>query len=262
MISASELLRDHTDGFLRVLIMGGPKLGKTTAAVGTGPSKGVLLINCDNRATSVRGAYRLRKDFDVVMVRASKGKNHYAWADMLLALQTARDGIRDKRYDRVVVDTLSEFSEALEDECAAKTENGSGEADGRRYWPVYHKRMRHVINNLFDMKAHTIVVSHYMEVGSEDPVDGEGTPHRGVGYVPLLGGKSRGKIPAMFDDIVWMDFNNKGKRVFVTGPTGAWGPGCRSIGETVEIPADIGDLIKLFSTTNEKERPKATSIKR
>lgn len=235
--------------------MGPPKIGKTTSAVATGPSRGVLLINCDNRATSVRGAYRVRPDFDVLMVRAAKGKNHYAWADMLAALQEAREGVRTKKYDRVVVDTLSEFSEALEDECASKTENGSGEADGRRYWPVYHKRMRHVMNNLFDMKAHTIVVTHYMEVGSEDAVEGDGTPHRGQGYVPLLGGKSRGKIPAMFDDIVWMDFRG-GRRVFVTGPTGAWGPGCRSTADVKEIPADVGELLKLFSLSNERNEPK------
>jgi AAA domain len=253
-ISAAELFAGRQENYLRLLIMGGPKVGKTVSAVTTSPAPRYVIC-CDARDTCLRGAFRRTKDFDVDMVRVASGSgptaNHHAWSDMLIALKNARDGtVKEKKYKTIILDTLSEFAANLEEECAHATMNHKGEPDGRRYWSVYEKRLRHVINNLFSLPAHIIVVTHYLEVGAREGIADEktgekGTPKRGEGIVPLLGGKARGTIPALFDDVVWMDFR-RDQRVFVTGPQGVWGPGCRSTDETVEIDADIGELIKLF----------------
>ena len=254
-IPAKEL---NTSGgqFLRLLIMGPSKVGKTSAAA-TAPGRRYV-IECDPGPEYALGPLKRKTDdFDYDIVRKSTARpndnirsNHYAWYDIMAACKAARDGVAAGTYKTIILDTLSEFAESLENECAQATMNSEGEPDGRRYWYVYEKRLRHVLSQLFMIPAHVIVTTHYVEVGNEEGIANEkgekGTPKRGKGLVPLLGGKARGTIPSMFNDVVFMDVIQQNKRVFTTGPLGAWGPGCRSMEGAVQIDADIGELMKLF----------------
>lgn len=252
-IPASTL--SATSTWLRVLMMGPAKIGKSCAAISTAPGSRYV-IECDPGPEAALLPVRRRtKDFDYDIVRKSTARpndplrnNHYAWTDMMACLKSARDGVAAGKYKTIVLDTLSEFADSLEAQCAQDTFNDKAEPDGRRYWYTYEKRLRHVLNNLFLIQAHVIVTSHYIEVGGEEAieVDGnKGTNKRGKGLVPLLGGKARGTIPSMFTDVIFMDMMS-GKRVFTTGPLGVWGPGCRSFEGAMQIDADIGGLIKLF----------------
>jgi len=45
---------------------------------------------------------------------------------------------------------------------------------------------------------------------------------------------------------------DKGERAFVTAPTGAWGPGCRSLEGVAKCKADIGEFLKLKVATPKK----------
>jgi hypothetical protein len=243
MPGASEVAMDL---YLRLFLLGPPKIGKTRAAVTT-CEPGVLLINCDEKG-AIRPAVLAwkRKDgqlgaiagdeFDVELVEELN--------DMERALAVARKGVKAGLYHTIVVDPLSSFASNIEVQLAdATNESGKG-PDGRRYWPEYTKRLQNVCARLFRMKAHVIVTSHYMDVGGEI-IEGQ-TAKSGHGIVPLLGGKARTVIPAMFQDVVFMDMRN-GQRVFVTSGEGVWGPGCRSLpsgAQTVPIPANIRMLMK------------------
>jgi hypothetical protein len=107
------------------------------------------------------------------------------------------------------------------------------------------------------LQCHVVVITHYIETGGE--ATAEQTSKTGEGIVPLLAGKARALVAAKFADVVWMEMR-KGERIFVTGPEGRWGPGCRNIDGTKILPADIGQLLKAFKNRGrDLKAPEAAS---
>jgi hypothetical protein len=233
--------------FLRVLILGPPKGGKSVAAICTSP-RGVLVINGDEK-NALHGAIKLWKrrdggrgaipgdEFDVINVRS--------WDGMERALEQARMGVKKSRYRTVVLDLLNGYASRLEAEVSKKTENEQGEPDGRRYWPEFRKRLKNMLTRLFALECHVVVTSHYDEDDGQ-AIEGQAAKH-GPGIVPLIGGKARREIGGMFQDVVFLEKRGK-KRVFLTDIEGVWGPGCRSLAGSSEkvLPARIDALIEAF----------------
>jgi hypothetical protein len=255
-LSAKELERED---FLRVLLMGPAKIGKTTTVVATSPGP-VRVLLCEHDS-ALKHSVRLGVDFTFDRVTG--------WNTMSKALLEAKRDCKEEGLGTVVVDPFSEFAANLLDECLNATDTGRG-PDGRRAYPEYNKRIRHVLNQLFRLPCHVVVITHYIDTGGgEVRPDGGGdpTPQTGEGIVPLLAGKARALVAAQFPDVVWMDYV-KGDRVLVTGPRGAWGPGCRSLGETRILPADVMSgkknvgiraLLKAFREGPEPRNESATS---
>jgi hypothetical protein len=253
MLKASDLERDP---YLRVLLMGPPKCGKTSTCVATSPGPvAVLLCEADS---ALRGAKRHSPSADHFGFIRVKG-----WNSMMKGLEEVKEAIKEDGVKTVIVDPLSDFAAELEAECLMATDNGRG-PDGRRAYPEYNKRLRHLLERLFALKAHLIVISHYIEVGGgEVQPEGGGspTPREGEGIVPLLAGKARALVSAKFTDVIWMDIRRDGPketggRVFVTAPQGVWGPGCRSLDGSTVLPANITKLIEVFDLVEKKERSK------
>ena len=227
--------------YLRLLVMGPPKAGKTQTCVTTceGP---VLLINCDP-AGAVAPAVRNWKrrdgsigavagdEFDIERVEDLMG--------MEKALSVARKGVKAGKYNTIILDPITTYAGNIEQQLADSTDDGKG-PDGRRYWPEYTKRLKNTVSRLFRLEAHIIVTAHFLHVGGET-IEGQ-TPKTGPGIAPELAGKARLQIPAMFQDVVFFEKRN-GKRVFVTSIDGVWGPGCRSLGVEV-VPGNIRILMK------------------
>lgn len=228
------------DAFLRVYIMGAPKIGKSTSIISTAPSP-VYVINCDDSKTALQGARRRTTRFEWDLVRN--------WDEMQTAVKTARDGVKAGKYKTIVVDTFSAFAAKLEEQCLSATDTGNG-PDGRRAYPDYERRLRHLCQSFFNIPAHFIAVSHFIAIGGE--VNENGTPKFGEGIAPLLAGKARVTIPMLFADVVYMDMR-KGERIFVTNSQGAWGPGCRSLEGSETLPADIGKLLKAMAAQGEAD---------
>lgn len=221
-LSASELERDR---FIKVLLMGPPKAGKSTCAVATSPGPvRVFLCESDSALQSVR---RFKDDFTFERTRTHEA--------MLEATYEARRDIKKGRIKTLVVDPLSTMAAKLEEHCLKVTRTSSNAENPMKAYPMYGRILRQITEQLLDLKCHVIVITHYIEVGSSESLDG--TPQTGEGIVPMLAGKARATLSAAFPDVVWMDIQ-KGKRVLVTGPQGAWGPGCRSLKDTTIIPAD------------------------
>jgi hypothetical protein len=169
--------------------------------------------------------------------------------DMEACLKEARRGVKENEYKWIFVDDFSLYASflegALRDASAAASK--SHEPDGRRYWPEYKQRLLNIPRLLFDVKAHVIFCSHYIEQSGEIEDKVTGTRQRaksGVGIVPMIGGSAREELPALFQDVIFME-KEKDRRVFQVNPSGVWGPGCRSADGTHTIDADFAVFWKL-----------------
>jgi hypothetical protein len=239
--SANALTREP---YLRAYIMGAPKVGKSSTVVSTAP-KPVYVINCD-QVDGLSGAARRTKEFEWDLIKSRD--------EMQLAIKTAKDGVKAKKYKTIIIDTFSSFAAKLEQWCLDATDTGKG-PDGRRAYPDYEKRLRHVVESCFRIEAHVIFLSHYLQIGGE--IAENGTPKYGDGIVPLLAGKARATVPMLFSEVIFMTFDRDKNRVFVCNPQGAWGPGSRSLETSDNIPADVGKLIEAIDAQSKTDNARS-----
>jgi hypothetical protein len=109
-----------------------------------------------------------------------------------------------------------------------------------------------VIDRLFLLDAHVIVLAHHIDVKGA-LIEGQ-LEREGEGICPLLGGKARATIPAMFQDVVFMEMR-QGRRTFTTSSAGVFGPGCRNLEGVHQTEANIRSLWDLMQgTTVKKEK--------
>jgi hypothetical protein len=226
--------------YTRLLVMGGAKVGKSTTVISTSPSP-VHVIECDP-VESLKGAGRRTRDFEFDLVKD--------WDSMQTAIKYSREGVKAGKYKTIVLDSLTTFSDVLIEQCFEATKTNAGHDHGRKAYPEYHKRLAHVIDSLLLLKANVVVTSHFFRRDGEEI---EGTIAKsGEGIQPLLIGQSREKIPAKFNDVVFME-TKKGERIFVTSPSGVWGPGCRSLDGVETMPASIEGFIKAVAEQDAKD---------
>lgn len=216
--------------YMRLLVMGAPKSGKTYTTLLT-CEKPVYVINSDDDH-AISGASRVAEfAYDNVAGRELQGIQN--------AIGEAKRGIKEGEYKTVVWDTISVYASRVEDVFAEMCMGKDGVPDGRRYWGMYANHLKIVLDQLFRLKAHLIVLTHYQEQSSV-LLEGQ-IAKSGEGTVPLLKGVSRTNVPAKFSDIVFLE-KKGGKRFFVTSSDGVFGPGCRRLDGHKEVEADIGKL--------------------
>lgn len=237
------------DQFLRMLLMGIPKAGKSTHAIATSPGP-VRVLLCEGDS-GLRGAKRESTNFDFERVKG--------WDSMTKFVIEAKRDAKEGKIKTVVVDPLNLFADNLLEECLASTKSKEGNEDGRKAHPEFTRRIKHIIALMQTIPAHLVVISHYMEVGGGD--DNE-KPKSGRGICPLMPNMaSRTAVAAMFYDVVWFDQATKENaghngRIFVTGPDGAWGVGCRSLSKNEILPAHIGKFIERMREVSKSEGPR------
>lgn len=245
--AASALERDP---YLRALVMGSAKVGKSTSIITSlATTFGQGYVFCCGDTSGMAPATRRTKKFVFDKIRDEN--------DMEAAIKEARRGVKESEYTWVFVDDYSLYASwlegALRDDSAKK--NKSGEADGRRYWPEYKQRILNVPRRLFDIRCHIVFATHYIEQSPEIQDNQTGARQRakeGVGIVPMFGGSAREELPALFKDVIFMEKDKTGKRVFQVNPEGVWGPGCRSADGTHTIEADFGAFMKLAHEFDKK----------
>lgn len=228
--------------YLRMLILGAPKIGKTTTTLMT-CEKPAYVINCDDESALLPAA---RKTKEFVYDNVVSG-------DILQKLESAigeaRKGVKEGRYKTIVLDTITVLSRRMVDQLAAATDTGKG-PDGRRYWPEHEKRLVGAVERLFLLKAHVIVLAHYIDVGGE-AIEGQ-MAKIGPGIAPLIGGKAKATIPALFGDVVFFELSRDKGRVFLCSIKGCWGPGTRSLDGVTQIPADVMGFYRLAQKEGSK----------
>lgn len=240
--AASALEREP---YLRVLLMGAAKCGKSTCTISTlAAAFGHGYVLCCGDKSGMMPASRRTKKFDYDVIRDENA--------MEAALKEAKRGVKEGAYKWIFVDDFSLYATWLEGELrdASARQNKSGEPDGRRYWPEYKSRLLNLPRRLFDTKAHVVFATHFIEQSQE--IDGQ-RAKSGTGIVPMIGGSAREELPALFQDVLFIEKKND-RRVFMVNPMGVWGPGCRSTDETREIEADFGAFFKLSEPTKGKSK--------
>ena len=242
---------DRVGVLLRLLIQGAAKVGKTTAAIATAPGP-VFIIACDDDSSLMEAA-RHRRDFFGERVTI-KGP----LAEMDNAKIAAKKAIKERGVKTIVIDQFNAFSDMIADELEAQYDfNGQG-ANGMQLWPAYLKKLTATLNYLFMLPAHVIVTSLYDDYKQKDADEG---------IQPMLIGKARKLIPAMFRDVVYMvNKREKGEktihRLFLTSLEGVYsGVGARSLsGHITECPADIKEFLRHAEKQRTADRVKPKSI--
>ena len=237
---------------LRALILGGPKQGKSTCCiVSLVETFGPGYVVCCGDKTGMAPAARRTKNFEYDVIRDE--------TDMDASIGEARTGVKANKFKWVFVDDFSLYASYLEGALrdASAADNKERKPDGRRYWPEFRQRLLNVVRRLFDLKVHVVFASHYIEMSGEiqDPKTGERQRAKsGVGVMPLIGGSAREELPALFQDVIFLE-KIENRRVFQVNPDGVWGPGSRSVDGTYTIDANFGEFMKL-KAKEEKEHGK------
>jgi hypothetical protein len=228
-----------SEDFDRVLFLGEPHVGKSTSIIGSAADSFGMgyAINCGKK-TGLADAGRRTQKFKWDLVRDEK--------QMEDAIKEARRGAKDGSYKWIALDDFNLYASWLECALEDETRNAKGEADGRRFWREYRKRLVNILIRLFDVRAHFYCISHYMETGG-GLIDGQ-TEKVGQGVAPMFAGAARKEIPGMFSDVVLMAPAPKdvAARRFFINPVGVYGPSCLSAPGTHEIDADVGVLHEAF----------------
>jgi len=243
--------------FLRLLVMGWQKIGKSCCVISTAPGP-VYVINTD-QPTSLEPVLDFNRDFLHNYVKSSMEMND--------ALEVARQLVKSGEVQTVVWDTMSGYSPVVEAEAFKATLTKAGNEDGRKASPLYRKLMRATVRRLFNLKAHVVVITHYLDTGSSDEEEPQKDENgktikkigkNGPGIVPMLYGAFRAEVGTMFDDVVFMEKQITGPstedRFFVTGLDGVYGPGCRSLTGNMAIPANVSNFLKLAEKKREERR--------
>jgi hypothetical protein len=205
--------------FCRMLLLGEPKSGKTTMAVGTAPGP-VRVILCESDHALIP-AKRVTRDFTYDVVADHD--------QMTSAILSAKRDVRKGEVKSVIVDPLSAYGVNLLD-IALEAHN----QDGRRAYPMVERQVCQVVDQLLVIPAHVIVISHFIAKEGEDLKPG-------AAMLPLLPGQKLQKlVPSKFNDVVWFHYDPKtGKRVLKVNPRGVFGPSGRSFREARDLEGDV-----------------------
>jgi hypothetical protein len=226
--------------FLNALILGAAKSGKTTAVITSmATTFGTGYVMCCSARSALQPAVRRTKKFEYDLIRDEN--------DMEACLKYARDGVKEGKYKWLLLDDFSLYAGWLEKELkdASASKTKSGEANGMAVYSELKGRLTNIARRLLDIKAHIIMTAHYVDSPKE--LDGQRSK-TGPGIMPLIPGAAREEIPALFQDVIFMEketAKDGDRRVFKINPQGVWGPGCRSTDETKVIDADLGVFFKL-----------------
>jgi hypothetical protein len=242
-LDSSTLEREPYD---RVLVLGDPHIGKSTSVISSatrafGPG---YVFNCGKKTGGLEAARQCRFTLDHIRDEPQ----------MEDAIKEARRGCKDGTYKWIVLDDFTLYAHWLEGALEDQTRNQKGEADGRRWWREYTKRLLNIVIRCFDMKGHFYCICHYVETGS-GLIEGQ-TEKTGHGVLPLFGGAARKLIPAEFANTVFMAQGSRdlSKRSFFINPIGVYGPSCLDIMGTREINADVGVLHEEFKKASKPDQ--------
>ena len=245
--------------WLKVLMMGGPKSGKTTAAVTTSP-RPVRVILCEDDSAldqSRRMGADSYTDLELALGRAKIG-NEGPYEQMTTFLAQAKEDAKAGRIKTLVWDPLTYWADRLLDQSFLVNKTSGDNDDGRLAYPHYAKRFHHCIELALTIPCHLIVVAHFEDLSGGGNT--MGAARTGAGIVPNVPGKPRLSLGGRFRDVLWFDVDkdDPNRRVFYTHPSGVWGPGCRSMPAKYDIlPGNFEELIKTFAKHRPSGKPMA-----
>jgi hypothetical protein len=237
-IAASEI---ESFDWLRLLVIGPPKVGKTTACVGTAPRPVYVLLSDDKAA--LKPATQKHTEFTYDLVNASDGAKLVAQWEA--AFREAKRGAEAGEYKTIVWDTITSFARLLIEAELLASNKGNG-PNGREAYPAYGRRLRSMVGRLINIPAHVIVTAQDFPVSAE--MEGQ-VKKRGPGILPNVEGSVRGELGSFFQDVVYLERDVVGgveSRSFVCSMAGVFGAGSRNLPGVEKIPADVTAMWKMM----------------
>lgn len=252
--------------YLRLGVMGKPKVGKTTKLIQTSPGP-VGVIICENESAIAEAKRqsdakygKASKHFSVMNMEtklspSGSAKYQGSWAEVLTMLRDIRAAVSEGKFKTILIDPFNYLGDRLEHECLGS--DLPVKNHGQQAYPIYWNRLTQVMDNLFSLPAHIIMCCHSI---TDDESDGR---------MPMFSGKAAGIVGGRFPDVIWMELtkdqtmpadDDGERRVFITGPKGAWGRGARNLSGTHIIPANVSDLIELFKGTKKLAPAKVVGV--
>lgn len=233
VLSSDDL---RSDRHLHLLLLGAPKTGKSTMVIASSPGPVRVLLCESDSALAYPKKIGCKFSFE----------RTYATPDgpppnerMLEAIHDARKAIKKGEIGTLIVDPMTTLASQIEEFCIAKTpKDRYGNDQTVKIYPWYRRLLRQICEQLLQLRCNVVVIMHHIEKPDVSISGSAATPRSGEGHVPNLAGAARTEIPALFPNVVFMDFES-GKRIITTAATGVWGPGCRGLKGVRSVPAEV-----------------------
>lgn len=235
--AAADVLR--REKILQVLLVAPPKAGKTSVAVLTAP-KPVFVFNTDGPGALDYVATSPKADFEAEDVH-SRADFDRGWT----YLKANHD-----KFQTVVFDNITFFNEMLIREVTKEV----GRDDPRVIYPKVTSYCVEMVRSLLRTKLHTIIV------GQTDP--GDSNIAGAFGHMVSVSGKSKILLPALMQDLLWLETSIKDEHVrreFLLAPSGNWTKGSRSVSGIPRVKADFTEFLRLAREGVEAKEEKPTA---
>lgn len=227
--------------FLSLLLIAPARTGKTWC-LGTAP-RPIYIIASDPPSkldSAGKAVAKLgMKDIIYDPCDASEGPTLYRQREA--CLREAQRGAAAGDYKTIAWDTFTSYADlALAAELRA-TDDGKG-PDGRRAYDRFFNEIMSPLNRFLRIpNINLLVLAHdYPESGK---IDGQ-LDKRGIGILPNIAGKSRGRIPALFRDVGYLQCKKEStQRVIKWHIDGCYGIGSNSRPGVEDSPADLTEFL-------------------
>jgi phage nucleotide-binding protein len=182
-----------THNGIKVLLFSGSGNGKTSMLKTAGKT---LLISLENGELSLSGA----ENIDVLSPRSM--------AELRECYTIATENV--DKYDTVAIDSLTELGEMIVAELGKNPEFNSAK-DGFKLWAKYSEDMYAVAKAFRDLKGVNVIIIALAETRKENFED------RLYPMIPAQ--KIQLKLPALYDEVLYLAVDESGTRSIITNPT-------------------------------------------
>lgn len=220
----------RSNAYARVMVLGGGKIGKTTALLTSAPKPGI--INCDADDATKWAADPNHGNAKFLQWNAY---TRQSWAK---AVHSATLAVQDGVIETVIADSMSLLCNNLVDELSIL----HGE-DKRALYGELIKVVMAGVKKLCKLQAHVFFVAHISPDFDEV-----------TGVTPLIAGQTKVLLPAFVSDWVLFRCDPEASdpnlvRQFVLGAQGKWTASGRSIKKPAIIPATVPVLFNELGIT-------------
>lgn len=208
-------MSDTAPSFLRLLILGPPKGGKTYTTLTTAPEGGIFLINSDQKGAAA-APMKLRNN--IVEGFAEDPQK------LETALGIAFQGVKGGAFNTIVWDTVTEYARKTQYLCEDADKNGMVA------WQKLSRFVMNPLDRLIRANCHIVVIAH-SRVSENGGIELD------------MPGQAGRRVPASFSDVWMLDSRGTGanvERVFTKRKGGHLAS--RTLHDVSEVPGNVAGL--------------------